>query len=297
MRKVLLYWNHICILHNQEKLFLKELQTQLKAQGIDLEIQFFGLGYTEHMSDYLRRNDAILPDMIVSADLEVYEDSRIYNKLKKSLYPLREQAKLKSGRALEVVDRGVALLPYVAIPLVYYTSDPTCCQDKELIEIEGMTFGGINNSAGKTIVKAVWNRYGKERVADFIEKAKIYDMPINSFVETRKGINEIALVPSLYAMRADNKNFYQCVPKEGPILIPSYICARNTISLDVAQYIIGELFSAKWSDFYRQKGDLILYPPIATNHSWIDLQQYFVPEKEWLEKTTAEEFYELYDVI
>ncbi len=71
MRHILLYWNHICVLHRQEKTFLDALAQRLLSDEIQLEVRYFGLGYPEHMSEYLARPDAILPDLIVSADLEV----------------------------------------------------------------------------------------------------------------------------------------------------------------------------------------------------------------------------------
>ena len=74
MTHILLYWNHICVLHRQEKAFLQELAGRLHREDIELEVRFFGLGYPEHMSEYLARPDAVLPDLIVSADLEVFED-------------------------------------------------------------------------------------------------------------------------------------------------------------------------------------------------------------------------------
>lgn len=89
MRHILLYWNHICVLHRQEKTFLDALAQRLLSDEIQLEVRYFGLGYPEHMSEYLARPDAILPDLIVSADLEVFEDTDIFCKLNHSLYPVR----------------------------------------------------------------------------------------------------------------------------------------------------------------------------------------------------------------
>ncbi len=79
MTSILLYWNHICVLHRQEKAFLEDLAQRLRGDGIRLEVRYFGLGYPEHMSEYLARPDAILPDLIVSADLEVFEDLRPFS--------------------------------------------------------------------------------------------------------------------------------------------------------------------------------------------------------------------------
>ena len=109
MNHILLYWNHICVLHKQEKIFLTNLKERLKKEGIQLEVRYFGLGYPEHMSDYLAREDAILPDIIVSADLEVFEDRRIFQKFERDLYPARNWVKLRKNTALEYKTRGSCL--------------------------------------------------------------------------------------------------------------------------------------------------------------------------------------------
>ena len=127
MTHILLYWNHICVLHRQEKAFLDGLTQKLLSDGIQLEVRYFGLGYPEHMSEYLARPDAVLPDLIVSADLEVFEDPDIFCKLKDDLYPVRSWMSLRSGPMLDAVERGPFLLPFLSIPLVYYTREPEVC--------------------------------------------------------------------------------------------------------------------------------------------------------------------------
>ena len=44
MTSILLYWNHICVLHRQEKAFLEDLAQRLRGDGIRLEVRYFGLG-------------------------------------------------------------------------------------------------------------------------------------------------------------------------------------------------------------------------------------------------------------
>ncbi|MFQ9792655.1 MAG: hypothetical protein ACLRX7_04985 [Acutalibacteraceae bacterium] len=111
MKKVLLYWNHICILHNYEKMFLEEVKQALLPYDIELNVTYFGMGYPEHMSEYLYKKDAVLPDIIVSADLEVFEDARIFSKLEPDLYPCHDWISFKDSTALELVERS----PYLCL--------------------------------------------------------------------------------------------------------------------------------------------------------------------------------------
>ena len=114
MISVTLYWNNICILHRQELVFLERIRQSLASRGIDLTITCFGLGYGRHMSEYLRSPDAPLPDLVVSTDLEVFEDRAIFSKLEPELYPAADWVPLRESPALDAVRRGDKLLPAAA---------------------------------------------------------------------------------------------------------------------------------------------------------------------------------------
>ena len=195
MTSILLYWNHICVLHRQEKAFLEDLAQRLRGDGIWLEVRYFGLGYPERMSEYLARPDAILPDLIVSADLEVFEDLRIFSKFKSNLYPAADWVPLRQSPMLNAVQRGPCLLPFVSIPLVYYTREPEACAKTSLPDWRGLAFGGINNSAAKTVVKSVWERWGQVAAAKLLGESLVADMPIGAFQAVRQGQTSTALVP------------------------------------------------------------------------------------------------------
>ncbi len=294
MTPILLYWNHICVLHRQEKLFLEQLVQRLRHEDIALTVRFFGLGYPEHMSEYLAKSDAELPDAIVSADLEVFEDSRIYTKFSHMLYPAARWLPLRKGPAQKIVSRGEALLPFVSIPLVYYTRDPAGCADKCLWEVEALAFGGIDNSAGKTLVKAVWDRYGKEKAHYLLSRSCVSDMPIGAYNLVRTGAQTTALVPSLYALRADGDNTFLETPKEGPLLVSSYFCACNTIPEQIAKKLALELLNSELCEFYAQNGDLIVHPDCSIPQSAQESDQYLVPKNSWYEAVSPEEFDSLY---
>ena len=216
MTHILLYWNHICVLHRQEKAFLQELAGRLHREDIELEVRFFGLGYPEHMSEYLARPDAVLPDLIVSADLEVFEDRAIFSKMEPELYPAADWVSLRESPALDAVRRGDKLLPAAAIPLVYYTRELGICEQMRLPDWDGLAFGGINNSAVKTVVKVVWETWGREAASGLLDRSFVTDMPIGAFQTVRQGQARTALVPSLYALRADGQSTFLRTPQEGP---------------------------------------------------------------------------------
>lgn len=292
MTKVLLYWSNICVLHKQEKAFLERLSDRLSAENISLETRFFGLGCPEHMCEYLAKPDAVLPDLIVSADLEVFEDRRIFAKLENTLYPAADWLPLRRGA--EDLRRGEKLLPFLSIPLVYYTRKPELCAEKNIAEQSGLAFGGINNSAAKTITKAVWERYGKDAAARVLNGSAVSDMPIGAFQAVRTGTADTALVPSLYALRADGRETFLQIPKEGPLLIPSYFCARSSLPESLARRMAREILCRELCKFYAVSGDLITYPDYGQPESRQDRSNCITPSWDFLRSLSPEKFYSLY---
>ena len=290
MTNVLLYWNHICVLHNQEKAFLARLAESLKAEDIELTVRYFGLGYPEHMSEYLAKPDAILPDILVSADLEVFEDARLMDKLRPTLHQARDFVPLAESPALTCCERGAALLPILAIPLVYFTREPERAEHTPLSEFDGLCIGGVNNSAIKTVAKTLLSHSGAAQTERFLVQAHVSDMPIGAYNQVRMGAQKTALVPSLYALRADEKQTFLRVPQEGPVLIPSYFAARTSISRDLAQTLAARILCTELCEFYAQNGDLILFPACAQTHSRQERARYFVPRADWLQSYDPQAF-------
>lgn len=161
-------------------------------------------------------------------------------------------------------------------------------------EIHPLAFGGINNSAGKTVTKALWNRYGKEAAEHVLRNSIVEDMPIGAFRQVKTGKVQTALVPSIYALRADNAETFMQIPQEGPLLIPSYLCVRNSIEKEVAVTVVNHMICQKLCEFYATKGDLIVYPDFDVPPSQHESEIYFAVESRWLEQLSPQEFYDLY---
>lgn len=294
MTRVKLFWNHICVLHRQERSLLDDLRTRLRLEGIDLDIRFFGLGYPFHMSEYLAREDAELPDIVVSADLEVFEVPQVFRKIQSGLYPVEDWLPLRESAALTHVRRDITLAPFVSIPLVYYTREPASATAQPLTEMNSLAIGGINNSVCKTIAKAVWERHGQAAAESLLSRCLITDMPIEAFRLVCMGKAQSALVPSLYALRADGQETFLSIPPEGPVLVSSYICARQTVPEAVARSVVKGIVSRELCHFYAQNGDLIVHPALTQVHSRQKDDRYLVPSTNWLAAYRADDFYDLY---
>ena len=298
MTKVLLYWNHICILHNMEKKYLETVKQALLAKGIDLTIRFFGLGYATHMSEYLLQAEAEMPDFIISADLEVFEMASIFQKLGE-LHPCESWMPLKKASVVQALRRKPTLFPFVGIPLVCYTNDKDHCQGKTLAQMaqtKGFAFGGINNSAGKTLVKVAMEKYGEKTAKNLLENASVYDMPIVAFQAVRTMQATTAIVPSLYALRADEKNTFLLPLQEGTFFIPSYFCARTSVGVEIAKTVMETIISPTLCQTYQTQGDLLICPDIKTEEpttKHID-DRYCVSSQGFLDALSPEKFYRLY---
>lgn len=305
MTTIQLYWNNICILHRQELIFLEQIKEDLKKQDIELSVTFFGLGYGTHLSDFLREPGSRLPDMVVSADLEVFEDSRIFDRFAGDLHPLARLLSTKQEEGVPLLNRGDFLLPYLAIPLVFFArrdfmqGHDSLSLDTVVSERLPMAFGGIRNSAAKSVVKTVWETGGEDAAKRLLSGSTLTSMPIEAYHRVRKGDSPLAMVPSVYALRADGEETEAIWPSDGAIAIPSYICAAKTIPVEAALAVAKALRSPEISRFYVENGCLISCTPASPTAPWPDGQQGNIrlPSKEFLADLSPEKFYEVYDSL
>ena len=293
MTSILLYWNHICVLHRQEKAFLEDLAQRLRGDGIRLEVRYFGLGYPERMSEYLAgrtpyfRTSSFPPiwRCLRSADLLQF---------KSNLYPAADWVPLRQSPMLNAVQRGPCLLPFVSIPLVYYTREPEACAEDLSAGLARAGFRGHQQFRGKNGGNVRVGAVGQVAAAKLLGESLVADMPIGAFQAVRQGQTSTALVPSLYALRADGRETFLRVPQEGPVLIPSYLCARASAPEWAARRVAERILSRELCDFYAANGDLIVYPACTELHSRQEKAHALCPSAEWLEHLSHKDFYRLY---
>lgn len=293
MNKVILYWSNICVLNRSELAFLSEVKSELASEGIDLEVRFFGLGYPCHMSEFLFNKSSELPDMILSTDLEVFEDRRIYSRFEDSLYDISSWCPLKPSEAIQSLVRDPRLMPYLAIPLLFSAREKQASSLKDVIGTD-VSFGGIDNSAAKSVVKTVWYLYGRDAASALLRKASVMPMPIAAFQRVRTGQSSLAIVPSLFAL--SDEAFKPYMPEEGAIAIPSYIAVRRTISADVGRRVIRALNSEGFLKMYAEKGKMLTASAGSPDSEWFDDMngKLVLPDEAFISLIDPLEFYGLY---
>ncbi len=293
MNKITLFWNHICILHPKEKEILLNIKEELKEDNIDLDIHFFGLGYEYHMSEFLEKNN-LKPDIVVSADLEVFEDKRIRHKLGE-LRDLNLFYKIKKTPLIQSITRD-KLLPFVIIPLTCYTSKHIY-NESILNNFGNIAVGGINNSALKTYVKTIWSNFSKDIAIEAIKKTKICDMPIEAFMMVKRGLAKSAICPSLYGIRSDSINTYHEFFKEGMFLLPSYVSVNNDSNFEIVKKVLDLLFESKLQEFYLNQGNLILCLDNDYHNELENNRKFMTYSNDFLKSLNPDEFYEVYNKI
>lgn len=301
MTKVTLYWSNICILHRLEKQMLDEAIKTLAAQGIDLEVRHFGIGYPQRMAEYLAQPEAALPDLIVSTDLEVFEDARIFDRFRGELYPLREAFPLREEIKNSPLCQWRELLPFLVIPLVFcaqgdYPVPPEGLTFAEILEESGVAFGGTDNSGAKAVVKTLWDLFGEQAACNFARQSAIHPMPINAFQKVKTGGARLAIVPSVYAKSANGVSMKRHWPGEGAIGLPSYVAARRSIPLDVAHRVLKVLLSEENCVTYERDGDLYCALEWGSGVNWAAEQgaKLLYPSPQWFADVAPAHFEQVY---
>lgn len=258
MRRVTMYWSNICVLHRYEKNHIENVRKQLLELDIDLSVEYFGLGYPRKLAEAVTAaGDA--PDIIVSTDLEVFEDPDIYGLFCHDLmdldtvFPVKQE--IQSGNLCQ----DKRLLPFLVIPLVLVLNnelwqDRTMPASLQELCTCPKAFGGKNNSAGKGVYKQLTYLYGKEFTERFMTTATVCEMPVQSLNSVQKGLVPASLTPSIFALRADNQALTLQYPAEGALTVPSFVAAKKSLGQEVAKTILSALLTIDFCNYFAANG-------------------------------------------
>lgn len=244
----LLYWNNICLIGRYEE---AQLTSIIARERLNWRVEYFGLGRPETLLAHTRRVDSLECDAFVTTDTDVVEDITYREKLSPfDLYGA-----------------------FITIPLVMtYNVDtlgglppPRAFRDLLQSEYRGSYgFGGPHNSAGRSLVKSLWSAYGKEAAATCVAHARIYTMPAAAFQAVSTGEIAIAIVPTLFSLRAGLGGLHTVWPADGAIPIPAYIAIRRQLAASdrtaLLEHLLGYAFQ---SDLVQKAAVCAGHPEIA----------------------------------
>ena len=237
---------------------------------LPFNFQYFGLGRTSTMKEKIKldlQEHSIKGDIIVSTDLEIFQDNRIAKSLKNtfkhdsSLFPIRRE--LMDTFVLE--PKGY-FHPFIVIPLVILVNTQSLGENKPPKSLYDLldpsfklkyTFGGLHNSAGRSLLKALWYLYGVEAAEAFLANAVVTSMPAQAFQKVNKGEVMAAIVPTIFAKRAGINNLQSYWPEEGAIAIPSYVAVKNSISSEALDVFTNSIIGIEHQTQLRDFGDVI----------------------------------------
>lgn len=223
-----LYWNNICLISKMEEEYINK---QLENSNININVEYFGLGRKESLLSHFQNNNKILADFIVTTDTDVIQDSRF-----KSIYENFED-----------------ITKFITIPLViiynenslYNLNPPTSYADLLKDEYKyKYAFGGENNSAGKSLVKSIWYKYGYDNAKKIVDNGNSNKMPAQAFQKVMTGEFPIAIVPTIFALRNGNRNIKMVWPQDGAIPIHSYVAIKKDVANEQKQFFKNKIISS-----------------------------------------------------
>ncbi|MCH4889082.1 ABC transporter substrate-binding protein [Acidaminobacter sp. JC074] len=234
MQKLL--WNNVCLLTRLEEAYIDETLPTI-------DTSYFGLGRPLNLKKYLQNNDTW--QVLVSTDTEIFHDPCV---LKKQLITLKKPSLAMNFN--NAIDQHTFFKPFIAIPLVIViNTKKTHLRPKSFKELcssqykDLVTYGGPDNSAGKSLLKAIWSMYGMDDVKSFINNSFAASMPAAAFKLATSGDYPIAIVPTIFSNRAGINDIIQVVPQEGAIAIPSFYAVHQSCDIETETYIYDQLIA------------------------------------------------------
>lgn len=281
-----LLWNNICLLSRYEEEYINTLRIS------ELKVDYFGMGRETGLVDYLK-NEANTWDIVVSTNTDVFQDKLILYGKKEKLMSLLDGDFLPKLDDVNLYSEP-KFLPFIVIPLVIViNTGKTHLRPKSLEELCSreycgqVTFGGIHNSAGRSLLKVVWSLYGKSSAKTLLDNSVIGSMPAASFKKLMDGEVPTAVVPTIFAARSGLNDVITVIPTEGAVAIPSFIAVKKECPKEHYDIFFNKI--AKNEEFHKilwERGKIIS-PYIEESHLPI-----CYPEKSFLDSLDDCEFYE-----
>lgn len=275
-----LYWNNICLVTKTEETYINN---KLKEFPLPIETHYFGLGRSQSLLQHFKSTTALDCDVIVSTDTDIFHDNH-YDHFFDSFEPLRKFITIPL-----VILYNTSALKDINPPESFQDLFSECYKDK-------IVYGGPHNSAGKSLVKSLWSTYGYEQTKAFINTAKAVSMPAAAFQKVMTGEFPIAIVPTIFALRAGVGKLKMVWPSDGAIPIHSYVAIKSTCSLDMKTFILDQLVGKDFQRFLVEKAAILAHDKTVDPLILEGVQSYHLMEPDWSFLKTLDHS-KLYDLL
>ncbi len=263
------YWNNVCLLNPKEMAYIdKSLKASEKENIISFE--YYGLGKKMSLRDKVIEDlcrGTIEADLIISTDLDIFQDKNIIPRINNNL---SSASKLLSVRkeieGSNIIDPSGFLAPFIVVPLIFVVNKSLLPKERIPNSFEDLldsyyekkvVFGGIHNSAGRSILKSIWYLFGREKAENFLRSSTITTMPAAAFRKVMTGEAPIAIVPTIFAMRSGINNIISIWPKEGAVAVPSYCAVKNTSDALYVKWISETILGKSHQEILTSAGGII----------------------------------------
>lgn len=301
------YWNNVCLLSRMEEDFINKAQQKCNKQD-NFEFEFFGLGKPMKLHQKIEQDlqsGNVKADALVCTDLDVFHNKKYlharlddYQKLAET-FPINN--KNINANAFHPTER---IQPALVIPLVIVVntaligqkSPPTSLYDLADQAWQGkVVFGGIDTSAGKSLLMSLWYLYGEETMHRFIRNATVTNVPASAYGAVARGTFPIGVVPSIFAAGNGAGVIQRIWPSDGAVAIPSYVAIKNNTSDALKELLFECLFSKKVQEFFSMRGYMIPVHPEAQIPDWIkeNCHRTVYPDWDWINNLDVERFNEI----
>ena len=259
-------WINICLLTRMEETFIRN---QPNPQGPDersdpYHFSYYGLGRKNTLRVGIEtRENSHNHQIIVTTDLEVFQNpdyAHYFGDFTPTTPPWKTGDWLKQSHPIYA--KHPKLSPFIVIPLIMVAKQGSpASRIRSFKELPGSGlrygFGGLHNSAGESLLKTLKVLYGEDFTESFLTGATLGSMPAQAFQHMLSGKTDIAIVPTIFAIRQGSEPLMPIWPEEGAVAIPSYVAMHSSVPEAIRDQFFHTYLNAAFQSTLVQQGDIL----------------------------------------
>lgn len=261
-----LYWNNICLISPLEE---KYIAARLKEKNLSLSVSYFGLGRPMSLYEKIQKDlnaGALGAEVMVSTDTDVFQDPNLLLSHGDFLDARHFLPQRKEKALFTLCHPEGFFVPFIVIPLIMVYHRALLSEKEVPSTLEALSsqkwnrrfaFGGLHNSAGKSLLKSLWYQYGKETATRILAHAHCPSMPAAAFQMVIKKQVPLAIVPTIFAKRKGISSLGAKWPEDGAVPIPSYLAIQKKTREENIQFISQTLLSQEFQHLLYTQGSII----------------------------------------